>query len=204
MESGSVSHALSRGAFHAFLGLAFAAALLLLPRLVVLAALATATVGLLIFEAARLRVPSLRRWFSALFAPLLRKEEEDKLTGSSYFLIGCLITALAFPQHIAALAILFLSFGDPAATVVGIWKGHRKLWGRSVEGDIACLIVCILVGTLAATILENPSLIVAIVGAIFATLFQALPLRLNDNLTIPLGSATAMMLASTLQSCLYH
>jgi len=65
MESASIRHALSRGAFHAFLGLAFAAALLLLPRLLVLAALATATVGLLIFEAARLRVPSLRRWFSA-------------------------------------------------------------------------------------------------------------------------------------------
>jgi glycerol-3-phosphate acyltransferase PlsY len=204
MESVSIRHALSRGAFHAFLGLAFAAALLLLPRLLVLAALATATVGLLIFEAARLRVPSLRRWFSAWFAPLLRKEEEDKLTGSSYFLIGCLLTAVTFPKDITCLAILFLSFGDPTATVVGIWKGRKKLWGRSVEGDIACLIVCILIGTLVAIILENPTLIVAIVGAIFATLFQALPLRLNDNLTIPLGSATAMMLASTLQSCLYH
>jgi dolichol kinase len=196
MESTSIRQALSRGAFHAVLGLAFAAALLLLPRLLVLAALAVATVGFLIFEATRLRIPSLRRWFSAWFAPLLRKEEEDKLTGSSYFLIGCLITALAFPQHIAALAILFLSFGDPTATVVGIWKGRKKLWGRSVEGDIACLIACILIGILVAVILKNPSLIVALVGAIFATLFQALSLRLNDNLTIPLGSAAAMMLAS--------
>jgi len=170
----------------------------------VLAVLAIATVGFLIFEAARLRVPSLKRWFSTWFASVMRKEEEDKLTGSSYFLIGCLLTAVAFPKDIASLAILFLSFGDPAATVVGIWRGHKKLWGKSVEGDIVCLVICILVGTLAANILENPSLIVAIIGATFATLFQTLPLRLNDNLTIPLGSATAMMLASTLQSCLYH
>jgi len=196
MESVSIRQALSRGAFHAVLGATFATALLLWPRLVVLAVLAVATIGFLIFEAARLRVPSLRQWFSALFAPLLRKEEEDKLTGSSYFLIGCLLTAVTFPKDITCLAILFLSFGDPTATVVGMWKGHRKLWGRSVEGDIACLAVCILVGILVAVILKNPSLIVALVGVIFATLFQALPLRLNDNLTIPLGSAAAMMLAS--------
>ena len=198
MESASIRQALRRGAFHAVLGATFATALLLLPQLLVHAALAIATVGFLIFEAIRLRVPSLRRWFSALFAPLLRKEEEDDFTGSSYFLIGCLLTALAFPQNIACLAILFLSFGDPAATVVGIWKGHRKLWGRSAEGDIACLIVCMLVGILFAVILKNPPLIVAIVGAIFATLFQALPLRLNDNLTIPLGSTAAMMALSIL------
>ena len=198
MESVSIHHAARRGAFHAVIGLAAVAALFFLPRLTVLVALAVVTAGFLSLEAARLCVPSLNKCFSIWFASLLREEEKSKLTGSSYFLIGCLITVLAFHQDIATLAILFLSLGDPAATVVGMWKGCIRLWGKSIEGNIACLIVCLCVGIPVATILENLTLTVAIVGAVFATLFQALPLRLSDNLTIPLGSAVAMMVASIL------
>jgi len=55
-------------------------------------------------------------------------------------------------------------------------------------------------GTLVATILENRPLIVAVAGAVFATLFQTLPPRLNDNLTILLGSAVAMIVISILEA----
>ncbi|GAI06960.1 unnamed protein product [marine sediment metagenome] len=55
-------------------------------------------------------------------------------------------------------------------------------------------------GTLVATILENQPLVVTIAGAVLATLFQALPPRLNDNLTIPLGSAAAMIVISILEA----
>ena len=196
MEFVSIRHALRRGTFHAVVGSTPAIALFIFPRSAVLAALAVVTAVFLSLEAARLCIPSLKEWSSVWFAPLLRQEEKSKLTGSSYLLIGCLITVLAFPQDIASLAILFSSLGDPAATVIGIWKGHTRLWDKSVEGNIACLLVCLLIGTLVATILENPPLMVAIVGAILATLFQALPSRLNDNLTIPLGSAIGMMVIS--------
>lgn len=198
MESVSIRHTLRRGTFHAVVGSASVTALFFFPWVAVLATLAAVTAVFLSIEAARLCIPSLKEWFSAWFAPLLRKGEESKLTGSSYFLIGCLITVLAFPQDIASLAILFLSLGDPAATVVGIWKGHTRLWGKSVEGNIACLLVCLFIGTVVATILENPPIMVAIAGAIVATLFQALPPQLNDNLTIPLGSAVGMMVISIL------
>lgn len=188
-----VQHALIRGAFHAAIGLVAATLLLLYPQLIVLSVLAAATIAFLCLEAARLRTPRLNQYFANWFTPLLRKEEENKLTGSSYFLIGSLVTALLFPRDIALLAILFLSFGDPAASVVGAWKGRIKLWNKTIEGDIACLVVCLLIGILAAVILKNPPLLVAIVGAIIATVFQALPLRLNDNITIPLTSAAGML-----------
>jgi len=167
VKAASIYHAFGRGIFHAVVGLASATSLFFFPRLVVLTALAVVTVAFLTFEAARLRAPSLKQRFSVWFAPLLRAEEESKFTGSSYFLIGCLMSVLVFPRDIAILAIIFLSVGDPSATIVGMWKGRTRLWGRSVEGDVACLIVCLLAGVLVAGVLQNPPLIVAIVGAVF-------------------------------------
>ena len=53
-------------------------------------------------------------------------------------------------------------------------------------------------GGLTASILEKPQFVVAIVGAVFASLFQALPLPLNDNLTIPVGGALSMAVANAI------
>ena len=86
--------------------------------------------------------------------------------------------------------------GDSTATVVGVWKGRIRLWARSIEGNVTCLAVCFSVGLPVANVLENLTLQMAIVGAVFATIFQALPLRVNDNLTIPIGSALAMLVTS--------
>jgi dolichol kinase len=166
--------------------------LFLFPWLAVVLALAVVTALFLSLEVIRLCVPSFNQHFCAWLGDLLREKEHFKLTGSSYFLIGCLVTALALPRDIASLAILFLAIGDPIATVVGTWKGRTYLWGKSLEGHIACFLACILIGVLMAVIVKSPPLTVALVGAVFATIFQALSLPVNDNITIPLGSALIM------------
>ncbi len=198
MEFTSVRYALNRCLFHIIVGSLPAIALFIFPKLVVLIILVVVTILLLCFEVIRLRVSSLNEWFSSWFAPVLRKEEKVKITGSSYLLIGYLATVLVFPQDIAALAILFASLGDPAATLIGTWKGRIRLWGKSLEGNIACLLICLCMGALFAFLLGTPSLVVAITGAILATIFQALPLRLNDNLIISFGSAASMMIVKIL------
>lgn len=198
MKSLSLRHALRRGAFHAFIGSALGLALFFSPQVAVVVGLAAVTAIFLSFEVMRLGLPSLNRWFVRWFAPLLRREEGTGLTTSSYFLAGCMITVLAVPKHIAVPAILFVALGDPAATAIGLWKGHIRPWRRSVEGHIACLVVCLLVGSLLACTLEGLSLTVAIVGAVSATLFEALPIPLDDNFTIPVGSAAAMVITSLL------
>lgn len=179
-------------------GLTIVAALCILPWLIMVGLLSLATVALLSLDAARLRVPSFRHRCSVWLASFLRKEEERKLTGASYFLLGSLVTVLAFPPGIASLAILFLTLGDPAATIIGIWKGRVRFWNKSLEGDIACFAVCLLVAVLVVVVRGSPKLLAAIAGAFIATIFEALPLRLNDNLTIPFGSALAMLLVNML------
>ena len=192
MISVSIRHALIRGTFHAIIGIMSVIALFSFSWLVVVLVLTVVSALFLSLEATRLLVPSFNKHFCAWFVTLLREEEYFKLTGSSYFLIGCLITTLAFPRGIASLAILFLSIGDPITTLVGIWKGRTTFWGKSLEGNIACFIICISIGILMAVIVESPPLMIAIIGAIFATIFQSLPLPVNDNLMIPLGSALTM------------
>jgi len=93
------------------------------------------------FEVVKLNVPFVNRRFLSCFTSLLRREEGSRPTGSSYFLIACLITVPAFPRHITTPAILFVSLGDPIAAVVGVWKGHITLWGKSVEGHMAWLVI---------------------------------------------------------------
>lgn len=196
-------HALIRGGFHAAGGLVIAILLHIYPRLTALCTLTAATAAFLCLEITRLRLPTLNQYFLSWFTPLLRKQESSKLTGSSYFLIGSLATAILFPREIAFLAILFLSFGDPAASIVGAWRGRIKLWDKTVEGSIACLVVCLLIASMAAFIFKSPPPIVIVVGAFFATIAQLLPLSLNDNITIPLASATTMLLTSRVLTLLH-
>mgnify|MGYP005858673593 CR=1 FL=1 len=199
MELMSLRRTLYRGVFHIVAGSLPAIALLILPQLWAQIVLTAVTILLLLFEVARLRLPSLNKWFAAWSAPLLRLEEQHKFTGASYLLVGYLITVLVFPPDIAKLAVLFASLGDPAATIIGTWKGNNKMiWGKSVEGTAACLLVCLAMGVTVTTTLNNPPLLIGTTGAIVATLFEALPLRLNDNLTISIGSAAVMMLVSVL------
>ncbi|KAL6048226.1 Diacylglycerol kinase [Balamuthia mandrillaris] len=57
-------------------------------------------------------------------SPLLRKHEVTGLSGSFYFMFGCLVVVLLFPKYIAVLSILLLSVGDPIASAVGIFFGQ--------------------------------------------------------------------------------
>lgn len=198
MKAALVRPALPRAIFHVAAGVAIAAAFYLLPKTPVLIGLAFGTVIFIVFDLTRLRLPGLGRRFSKWFAPYLRRAEDARITGASYFLVGCLVSAVAFQRDIAMLAILFLSFGDPAATIFGLWKGHVRFWNKSFEGDAACLVVCMAISLLYIGIFHGPPLVVGIVGAFFAAVFEALPLPVNDNLTIPIGSGLIMTIVGAL------
>ena len=189
---------LFRAAVHGMVGIVSALAILLFSRGWVLLALVFVTSVFLFFDITRLRMPIFNTWFTKWFALVIREEERIRLTHASYFLLGCLLTALVFPREIASLAILFAALGDPAANVVGTWKGYTKFWTKSIEGSLACLIVCVIVGMAVVIFTGRPVMVVAVMGAIFAMIFELLPLRLNDNITMPIGSASIMMVFALL------
>ena len=196
----SLPRLLVRGLAHAGLGVALAAASLLLPGLAVTIACVALTLCFLLLELARLRTPFLNRWMGRRLAVVLKSEEQTKVTGATYFLIGATVANLAFGGRVGSLAIVYLALGDPCAAAVGRRLGRVRLWGRTVEGSLACLIVCLVAAIPAAAVLDEVHLVPAVVGAFAASVFQALPLRLNDNFTIPVGAAASMAIA---EACLH-
>jgi len=187
-----MSSTLKRGLFHILGGLSFPVAALFLTRMALLISLGVVTFVFLAFEFLRFRAPKINRWFFSLFRPLLREEEASRLTGTSYMLIASLIAFLAFPRDIAVLALCFLAVGDAVAAIVGKYMGKRKLLSKTVEGDLACFVSCLLIGFVLYYAGLNIRLLTTLVGSVGATFVEAIPLPLNDNLTMPLFAGLVM------------
>ncbi|MCD6508160.1 hypothetical protein J7M22_16250 [Candidatus Poribacteria bacterium] len=160
-----------------------------------LAVVILSAVALVYFTSELLRFvyPPINRLLIMRFSALLRKDEHQKVTGSGYYLIGALLSIILFSKVIAIVSMMFLIFGDFFAAVVGIKWGRTKLIrSKSLEGSSACFLSCLVI----SLPLLPPH--VALTGAFIATLAELLPLKINDNLLIPILSGLAMHLMSKL------
>lgn len=144
----------------------------------------------LAIEVFRLNHPRTRNAFKHFFGELLRNHEDVSLLGSTYLLIACLLSIHLFPKPVAVLALSFLILGDTMAAIVGKSFGRVRLFGKTLEGSIACLAVCYGLTLL----LPEVPFRVAVVGAVVATVFELLPIPLDDNFRIPLSAGFAMEL----------
>jgi phosphoserine phosphatase len=107
-----------------------------------------------------------------------------------YFALGIAISLLIFPVPIPYVAITTLTLGDGCAHIFGKKIGKTPLpfnKGKNLEGTLFGFLFVLL----SAMIFVDPirSLIAATVGM----LVEALPLPLNDNLTIPLISGLTLL-----------
>jgi dolichol kinase len=185
----------ARSLVHAALGLCFATALRRFPGAPVVVASAVLAVIFVLVEFASFGLPRLRRWLLHRFALFLRPEEDGAVTGATYYLIGMTAAMALFPGPVAALAILFLAFADPIAAAIGKWRRPAGSLAKNAAGNLTFFAVCLLLAGVVGRSSEN-GFVAAVVGALAATLAQALPWRVNDNLTIPLAAAAAMSLAT--------
>ncbi|MCR4440001.1 MAG: glycerol-3-phosphate acyltransferase [bacterium] len=109
------------------------------------------------------------------------------------FLAACFLSILLFAPPVALAAIVFVVFGDVFAKLFGLQWGRTPLLGKTVEGTLACLAVCLVAGLFMAEVLPlSPWLLLA--GALVATAGELVPLGLNDNLVVPLCSGLVMQL----------
>jgi diacylglycerol kinase (CTP) len=127
-------------------------------------------------------------WVNRLF---LRAEEEVREAAMTPFAIAVLLTILTVPKLAALIAIYALAIADPLAAVVGIRFGRRRIThNRTIEGSFAFFTATALI---AAAVLRwgssaAPATIAGVSFAIglLAVAWELLPLRIDDNLTIPL------------------
>ena len=154
--------------------------------------LLAATVVSIGIELLRLHEPRVKMYFRQFFGNLIRRHEKRALLGSTYLLIAALVSVMIFPKEICVAALGALILGDTAAALVGKSIGRVHIFGsrKTLEGSFACLVVSFLFAW-KVTLLPWD---VALVGAVVATLFEILPLPLDDNFAVPLSAGFAMIL----------
>ncbi len=130
-----------------------------------------------------------RKYF---FGRVLREEEKPAFMGATYFIFSTILTILLFPQSIAIASILILIVSDTAAALIGKGMGRVKIFGKkTLEGSMAFLITSLLIVWTYPHLGRLPGSL----AALGATLIELLPIKLNDNLSIPLVAGTIMFFA---------
>lgn len=148
-----------------------------------------ATAVVLVIDVVRLNEPRVRKLFFIFFGRLVRDHERYNLLGATYLLISSLLCVHLFEKPTAVAALSFLIVGDSMAALVGKSIGRVRIFGKTLEGSLACLLVCVAIGL----IIPGMTLTRTLVGAAMATLIELLPVPLDDNLRIPLAAGFAMM-----------
>lgn len=124
---------------------------------------------------------------------VFKEKERSRLSSMALFLMGCLLSFSLFERTVAVATVTFLIFGDVAAKILGLAYGRRPLFHKTVEGTLAHLMAC----TVAAYLLYlhlGLSLPVALAGGVAASLAEALPFGVDDNLTVPVISGFVMVI----------
>lgn len=179
-----------RRAFHAGSGtvMALGPQLLGFERRTTVLLLAVLLLVALAIDLVRLRAPKLNTLFFRLFTRLTSPREAEHLASSTWYLAGVLLTWTIFPGPVATAAILVLALADPSASVLGRLVGRRRLGKGTVEGVLVFYAVASAVLWAA---FGDPTvfLVAAVVAAV-----EALPVPLDDNLTVPPVTAGLLVL----------
>lgn len=156
---------------------------------------ATALTVAIMVDIVRLRCEAVRKLFERLFGKSLRPQEKYELTGSTFMGISALVCVILFTVPIAVTALLFLTIGDSAAALVGMrWGKTTLLPGKTLEGTLACLVSCSIIGI----VVPGVPFIAGIVGALVATTVELLGIKtIDDNFGIPVLSALAMWIVAS-------
>jgi dolichol kinase len=162
------------------------------PKHVIRDLLLAAVVVAFGIELLRLNEPRVRLFFRQFFGNLIRRHEKRALLGSTYMLIAALISVELFTKPVCVAALGCLILGDSAASLVGKTLGRTHPFGsrKSIEGSLACLAVSF---AFVYGVVHLPWPI-ALAGAVAGTLFEFMPLPLDDNFAIPLSAGFTMKL----------
>jgi dolichol kinase len=123
------------------------------------------------------------------------KVRQGMITGTTALLISNIIVIAFFDKQIAIVSLLYMLFGDTASAVIGTKYGKVKMGDKSLEGSLAFFITTMII----ALILYQWGnfripLLILTSGAIAATITEALPIEINDNLTVALAAAVVMQI----------
>jgi glycerol-3-phosphate acyltransferase PlsY len=149
------------------------------------------------FDVGRVHWPQANRLIMR-WLPIFKEKEANSVTGATFMLVAALVAFALLNREVAVLGFLFLAVGDPAAALVGTRARRGRIFGKSVAGTAAFAVTASVAGSLVAI---HPVVSLTwwlYAGAVVAAVTELLPLRVDDNVSIPLVSGAAMTLMVSL------
>jgi dolichol kinase len=183
-----------RAAVHAAVTLSLAAGVWLMPRPLTLAGLAFLGAFFLAFETLRVYNGSVNRAFFCLFKPVLRPKEWWDCTGAAYVCWGAMAAVFCFSRDVAIAALCFLAVGDATSSAIGSFLAARSYKSARIYRSLGCFLACLAAAGILHYFKLDINLAILAVGALSAAVFEALPINVNDNIRIPVGTGLAMTL----------
>lgn len=173
-----------------FVALLIPTSYVIFPREVAIAVMAFAFSVVAAFEFFRLKRMLPWRIIEPLVGSMIRpKERSGNFTGAFYILLAGTLTITFFPWQIATTAITFEILGDVASALIGRKFGYHKIRGqKSIEGAVGFLAVALLI----MVVMPKVPYTVGVVGAVVASVVEAVSIYRDDNLTVPLSSGLVM------------
>ena len=138
--------------------------------------------------------------FELLFDSITHQHEAHQINSATWYCSAVFVSTLLFEPVAIIGSVLCLAVGDPMAGIIGRSIGRIKLVGRrTLEGTLAFTLSATL-ATSALFYLQYPSLtqplLIALAGGLSAALAELLSGHwLDDNVSVPLTSATAISLS---------
>lgn len=152
----------------------------------------TVALPFILLDFARFKFPYLMQLGPKLFGKIMREQEMQRLSGTTFLFIGLSITMFSFPKVVATLAFLFLAFADPIASIIGIKYGKKKLGKhKTILGSFAAFTTCLAVASLyihfyPIDIDSNKKLFFILSAGLIGSFSEALTFKLlDDNFTQP-------------------
>ena len=146
-------------------------------------------------EIIRFRLSTFNQGIFRYFGLILKEREKKRISGTTYFLIVSLSTIFLFEKAIAITALTFAIFGDAIAAISGALFGRITIKDKSLEGSLACFILCFFIGMILVNINLGINIKLVLFGALAATVIEMLPIGIDDNLTMPIFAGLIMELA---------
>lgn len=146
--------------------------------------------------------PTFNKWIRGIFGPVMRIEELPPVgtgvifNGATCVLVGAALLAFIFPIRVAVPILTMTMLADAAAALVGRWLGDHP-WGHlssTVEGSTAFVFTGLLVMAVFPFIAFGP----ALASVVVASVAEALPFPINDNIRVPVLAAVILVVSETL------
>ncbi len=137
-----------------------------------------------------------RRIFYKIFGNMLRSKEIKRFTASSYILAAGLICAFAFSKWVMVTSMVFIILGDVAGAIFGRRFGkHKTIGNKTLEGSMAFFLTAYF-GAIIFKLIALPVVpwSAIFMGALTAAVLEALPLGIDDNLSVPVLTGLLLQL----------